>query len=286
MAKLVVGCGYLGERVAKRWVEQGDDVHVLTRSEERAKEFASHGLRPVIGDIMSPDSLKLPAVDAMLFAVGFDRSAGYAIEDVYVEGLRNTLNAMESVGRLVYISTTGVYSQTSGEWIDEQSEAIPKRPGGRASLEAEQLLAASDFAAQTLILRLAGIYGPGRVPNQHQLSAGEPLSVPSQGYLNLIHVDDAAQIVEQAVARLSPPQLLLVSDGHPVLRHQYYETVAELIGAPSPVFVEPDPSASATARAAADKRIRNDKLVEVLGYEFLYPSYREGLADILRGDAD
>jgi nucleoside-diphosphate-sugar epimerase len=258
MAKLVVGCGYLGKRVAALWRAHDRDVFVVTRSSERAKEMEQSGFQPLIGDITDPTSLpRLPDVDAVLFAVGFDRTSNYSIDELYVNGLRNTLAAVGEVGRWVHISSTGVYSQNTGEWVDEASEAVPVRPGGRASLEAEQLLAASVVADRAVILRLAGIYGPDRVPNRQALLAGEPIKTPANGYLNLIHVDDAAQIVVAAVTQIVPPQLLLVSDGSPVLRRTYYETVAAILEAPAPTFAEPDPDAPATARALADKRAWN-----------------------------
>ena len=281
MTKLIVGCGYLGRRVADLWLPD-DEVVAVTRSAERAREFAAHNLRPIVGDITNLDALpRLPDADVVLFAVGFDRTAGNAIDEVYVDGLRNTLARLGQVGRLVYISTTGVYSQSSGEWIDEATETCPQRPGGRASLAAEQLLAGSALADRVIVLRLAGIYGPDRVPNRRALIAGEAISSPSTGYLNLIHVDDAAQIVVAAAEQLRPPETLLVADGNPVLRREYYREVAELIGAAEPRFATPDPDSPATARAAADKRISNAKLVERLQYSFRFPSYREGLAHIL-----
>jgi len=282
MAKLVVGCGYLGKRVAALWRAHDPDVFVVTRSAERAEEMEQSGFQPLIGDITDPTSLpRLPDVDAALFAVGFDRTSNYSINELYVNGLRNTLAAAGEVGRWVHISSTGVYSQNTGEWVDEASEAVPVRPGGRASLEAEQLLAASVVADRAVILRLAGIYGPDRVPNRQALLAGEPIKTPANGYLNLIHVDDAAQIVVAAVTQIEPPQLLLVSDGSPVLRRTYYETVAAILDAPAPTFAEPDPDAPATSRALADKRVCNDRLVASLEYQFCYPSYREGLHSIL-----
>ena len=101
-------------------------------------------------------------------------------------------------GRFIYISTTGVYGTAGGEWVDEETPPDPQRDGGRASLAAEQVLAAHPLGARSIILRLAGIYGPGRVPFLDKLRAGEPIPAPSAGYLNLIHVDDAAAVVVAA----------------------------------------------------------------------------------------
>ena len=101
----------------------------------------------------------------VLFAVGFDRAAGGSIDEVYAGGVQNVLAALPSdVGRVIYISTTGVYGNAGGEWVDEDTPPDPQRDGGRASLAAEQVLAASPFASRGVVLRLAGIYGPGRIP--------------------------------------------------------------------------------------------------------------------------
>ena len=108
MAKLIVGCGYLGERVAERWREGGHSVYVMTRSEKRAAALRDLGYTPIVADVTRAETLKqLPAADTVLFAVGFDRSAGNSIHDVYVDGLSNVLTALPSApGRLSYISTT------------------------------------------------------------------------------------------------------------------------------------------------------------------------------------
>src|SRR5690606_18544469 len=133
-----------------------------------------------------------------------------------------------SVDRAIYISTTGVYGSAGGAWVDEQTPPNPHREGGKASFAAEQVLAAHPLARRSAILRLAGIYGPGRIPYLEQLRAAEPLPVPTEGWLNLIHVDDAAQIVIAVDAWLTArqkddgPHVFCVSDGVPVARSDYY----------------------------------------------------------------
>ena len=113
------------------------------------------------------------------------------------------------MGRVIYISSTGVYGQTDGTWVDESTECRPTRAGGQACLAAEQLLLQSAWAARTLILRLAGIYGPQRLPRLRQLQSGESLDTAPLGLLNLIHVDDAAQVVRQVAdqALSLPPRV-------------------------------------------------------------------------------
>ncbi len=237
MVRLVVGCGYLGCRVADAWVSQGDAVFVLTRSAPRARQLAENGLQPLIGDVTQPESLRMmPQVDTVLWAVGHDRQSGRSIHEVYVEGLGNLVHTLaEQTQRIIYISSTGVYGQSDGSWVDETSPCAPSRGGGQACLSAEQLLLGSRWADRTVILRLAGIYGPQRLPRMRQVVAGQPLRTASDGMLNLIHVEDAAQaVIRAAQADLQPPRVFLISDGKPVVRRTFYEELAVLLGAPHP----------------------------------------------------
>jgi nucleoside-diphosphate-sugar epimerase len=131
---------------------------------------------------------------------------------------------------------------------------------------------------------LAGIYGPGRVPFLNELRSAQPIPAPRAGFLNLIHVDDAAAVV--VAAGRSPafddgPRVYCVSDGCPVVRGEFYCEVARQIGAPPPRFVEPDPDSPRAARAATDRRVRNTRMLQELDVKLAYPNYRAGLAAIL-----
>jgi nucleoside-diphosphate-sugar epimerase len=128
---------------------------------------------------------------------------------------------------------------------------------------------------------MAGLYGPGRIPNADGLRRGEPISAPDRGFLNLIHVDDAAAAVLAAEMRGRPPRTYLISDGHPVERRVYYEELARLLAAPAPRFASPPADAPATARAASDKRVKNERMAAELKIPLAFPSYREGLAAIV-----
>ena len=279
--KLIVGCGYLGQRVAAAWHAEGSQVWVTTRSSQRAAELQALGYQSLVLDVSQPDTLEnLPAVETLLFAVGYDRAAGIAQSTVYVEGFRNVLTRLPSLAdRAIYVSSTGVYSQGHDEWVDEQSPCAPQREGGRCCLAAEAVLRESRWGPQAVILRLAGIYGPGRIPFVRQLRAGEPLPVEESGYLNLIHVDDAVQVVLAAEqARL--PNLFVVSDGHPVRRGEYYRQVARQLNV-TPRFAPPPADSAQASRASSSKRIRNARVCAELGIRWQYPDYKHGLAAIL-----
>ncbi|HEX2473901.1 MAG TPA: NAD-dependent epimerase/dehydratase family protein [Lacipirellulaceae bacterium] len=286
MKGLIFGCGYLGQRVAMRWRESGADICVVTRSAARADNFNKEGYEAIVADVTRPETLKnLPTADVVLFSVGHDRSAGKPIDEVHAGGMRNVLAALPlKTERIIYISTTGVYALGSGQWVDEDTPTDPQRDGGRASLAAEQVLAAHPLASNSVILRLAGIYGPLRVPFLNELFGGHPIPARESGYLNLIHVDDAAMVVD-AAAR-SPrfengPEIFCVSDGHPMLRGEYYAELARQLGTAPPRFVEPDPDSPRAARAAANRRVRNTKLLQEFNVKLTYPDYRAGLAAIL-----
>lgn len=290
MKRLVYGCGYLGLRVARQWRDAGDHVTVVTRNQRHAGEFRAEGLDAVVADVTRPETLAplagLGPVDTLLFAVGFDRNAGPDIHQVYAEGLRNAiLAAPSSVGRAIDISTTGVYGPADGGWVDEQTPPNPQREGGRASLAAEEHLFCGPLADNAVVLRLAGIYGPGRIPYLKELKAGEPIAAPATGWLNLIHVDDAARLIIRMADAEIGSQLYCVSDGSPVVRGDYYSQVAALLRAKSPVFVEPPANSPRAARAKSDKRISNRRLVDEIAPQWLFPSYREGLSSILGIDS-
>ena len=312
--KLLFGCGYLGSRVAALWQAAGERVTIVTRDPDKAEALRLRGYEALVADVCEPATLQsLPEAETVLFTVGYDRRTPQrSIGEVYAQGVRNVLDAVQGSGfrvqgsndstplpnaeprtsnpepLFIYVSSTGVYGDADGDWVDETTSCRPLREGGKACLAAEEAIANHHLAPRSVVLRLAGIYGPDRIPRGDALRRGEPIDAPADGYLNLIHVDDAAQVVlavEQAAAagKVATPQTYCVSDGHPGLRREYYAELARLLEAPPPRFVEPSPSSPAAARAAADKRISNAKLLKDIRPTLRYPSFREGLAAIIRG---
>ncbi len=298
--RIIFGCGYLGYRVAKLWRAAGDHTIAFTRNDDPTAVMIEARVFTGQADVTKPESLavlaNLPALggsapESLLYSVGFDRKGEADIQDVYAGGLRNVLAASPpSVSRVIYISTTGVYGPHAGEWVDELTPPDPQRDGGRASLAAERVLAGHPLGRRSVVLRLAGLYGPGRVPHLDKLRAGEPLPVPRDGWLNLIHVDDAAHIVVAADAWLANqppaegPHVFCVSDGAPVRREDYYAEVARVLATPPPRFAPPPADSPAAARAAVSRRVSNKHMVQTLGVTLDFPTYREGLASILRAE--
>lgn len=276
--RLIVGCGYLGMRVARRWQDAGHEVVGVVRTAEHAEKLAGLGIRPILADVTRPEMLQdlLPA-QTVLVAVGYDPAGGKSRWEVYVEGLRNVLAAVPAnTPRLIFISSTGVYGEAGGGWVDEDSPCRPTREAGRAFLAAEELLAAHPLGVRSIVLRLAGLYGPGRLPKAPELLAGQPMAVPPESYLNLIHVEDAAATVLAAESQARPPRTYVVSDGHPVERREYYRYLAELLHAPAPVFTDA-PAKESPHRGQSSKRVRNDRVLREVGLQLAYTSFREGL---------
>lgn len=280
MKCLIIGCGYLGSCVVNRWMSAGDEVAALTRSLEKAERLRDQGLQPLVGDVTDAGSLRsLPAADVMLYAVANDwgnKDRRTAI----VGGLENVLNAVSGkCSRIVFVSTSSVYGQCAGEWIDEQSETQPVTEAGRIALEAEDILRERrDF--DSMILRLTGLYGPGRLLRRiDQLRSGEPIAGEGEAWLNLIHVDDAASAVEGAATSLMKNSTLtsaefLISDDFPVRRSEYYGHLAQLVGAARPQF-----DMNLQSRISGlGKRCRNEAAKRDLGLTLRYPTYLKGLS--------
>lgn len=286
MQILIVGCGYLGRRVAARALAAGDRVTALTRSCARADELARQGIEPTVGEILEPASLAaLPEADVLVYAVGYDRTSGVARRTVAVDGLQNVLRTVAGrVGRVVFVSSSSVYGQDAGEWVDETSPTAPQTEGGVVCLEAEEVLRRECAAVRVpaCILRMSGLYGPGRLLSrretlrQQALLAGSP-----EAWLNLIQIDDAAAAVLAAANAPQVESLYLVSDDRPVRRGGFYERLAELWGCPPPQF---DPGQTPRHGVGLNKRCSNRRLRESLGLNLQYPTIESGLPAAVAAD--
>ncbi len=288
MTKLIVGCGYLGSRVARLWIDDGQSVAALTRSCARADELKQRGIQSVVADITQPATLdNLPEAETVLFAVGYDSARGYSRREYYINGLRAIVNTLSpKTQRFILISSTSVYGQTDGQWVDKNSPCVPKTESGWAFLETEKALAASQFGPCAIILRLAGLYGPGRILRRaNELLAGKPIIALKERFTNLIHVEDAAAAVIAADKLAKPPCNYIVADGHPVQYQDYIAYLAELLGATPPEFVEVSSSEFNQSRRLTNKRLSNAKMLVELDVHLKYPTYKEGLNAVLNQES-
>ena len=261
--RLVVGCGPLGMRVARRWLASGDQVWGTTRG--RAAELEAVGIIPIIADVGSHTLPQLPEVDTVFWAVGFQPTSGLSPHDLHVRGLERLLAAMSPPGRVVLSSSTGVWGDGDGEIVSEATPARPGRPSAAALLEAESLLRQHP-AGPGVALRFAGLYGPERLPRLDDLRAGREIAADPESWLNLIHLDDAATVVCLAADAASVAPLYVVSDGTPLRRGNWYQQLAAITGSPVPRFVPP-----AARRRGGNKRVDPSLLFRDLSPPLCHP---------------
>ncbi|WP_066412269.1 NAD-dependent epimerase/dehydratase family protein [Halorubrum aethiopicum] len=290
MRVVVVGCGYVGLELARGLADRGHDVTGVRRSDAgiEAIEAIAGGVEAVRADATDPESLAaLPDADAVVFAASSGGRGAEAAREVYVDGLRNVVeeygDRTRAPDRLVYTSSTGVYGDHGGAWVDESTPIEPTTEKTRVLAEAERVALEDAGAAgiEGTVARFAGLYGPDRYRLDRYLEG--PVTA---GYLNMVHRDDAAGairfLLEGDAARGEP---VVVVDDEPVEKHAFADWLADECGVPRPEkrskearIAAGDLSAAAERRIRTSKRCSNDRLRE-LGYEFVYPTFREGYRD-------
>jgi nucleoside-diphosphate-sugar epimerase len=277
MSRLIIGCGYLGRRVASLWQSAGHRVFATTRRREHAETLRADGLEPVVCDVLDAESLKsLPAVDTVAYVIGFDRGSGATMRSVYVDGLANVLKRLPTPRRFIHVSSSSVYGQTDGGWVDEESPTEPEEESGKIVLDAERLL--REMLPSAIVLRFAGIYGAGRLLRRATIEKGEAIVGDADRWLNLIHVDDGASAMLAAESHAAPGRTYNICDDQPVRRRDFYIELARVLGAPPPCFVTPAPDQPAPPHEKANRRIRNGRMKEELHVELRYAGYVAGLA--------
>jgi nucleoside-diphosphate-sugar epimerase len=270
---LLAGCGYVGAELARRLGREGHEVFALRRSEA----VPIDGVTWIRADLTDVDALR--ALPARIELVCYSASAGggddRAYRSAYVDGLRYLLAALDGhpVRRLLYTSSTGVYAQSNGEWVDEHSPAEPTHFSGKRLLEGEHLARQWRFPAT--VVRFAGIYGPGRTRLVESVRRREAV-IPAGGpiYSNRIHRDDCAGVIHHLFFLSAAEPLYVASDEEPTDAATLYRWLAAKLGVEAP-RVEPVPDAGHRYGRSSNKRVRNARLL-ASGYRFRYPTYRDG----------
>ncbi len=268
---LIAGCGDLGVALGTQLAKAGHAVWGLRRSPQPLPA----PLRTITADLTDPATLTAlpPALDLIYYTATPGRFADDAYRLTYVEGLRNLLGALAGQGqrprRLILVSSTTVYGQTDGSWVDENSPTEPQGFSGRRMLEAETLALTSAIA--TAIVRFGGIYGPGRNRMLRKVRAGEPCVADPPQYTNRIHRDDCVNILAHLANPAVAPGIYLGVDDKPCTQCELMDWLAARMGLPAPQRIGGSPG----GLRGSNKRCRNDKL-KASGYRLLYPSYREG----------
>ena len=269
-AVLIAGCGDVGGELARRLLADGYTVYGLRRRTHLLPE----GVRPVAGDVSDPVSLHpMPAgIDMLCYTAAADARSPEAYRAAYVDGPRNVLRAVartSSPRRVLFASSTRVYPQSAGEWVDEESPTEGDDAYARLLLEGEA--AVREAAASSVVVRFAGIYGPGRTRLVDRVRAGEPCTGV---WTNRIHRDDCAGVLRHLLRIERPLALYLAADCEPATQCAVMIWIAERLGLPAP-------STTDAGDGRLGKRCRAARLV-ASGYEFEYPSYREGYGAVIR----
>ncbi|WP_018949746.1 SDR family oxidoreductase [Thioalkalivibrio sp. ALMg11] len=271
---LIMGCGDLGCAVGEHLANAGHSVWGLRRQPEHIPE----PIQPLSGDFGVADGLPElpPALDTVYFIATPGEFTESAYRRAYVDGLRNTLTALERTNqqprRVVFISSTSVYGADDGRWVDETSPTEPTRFSGRCLREAEQLLADSPFPG--VVLRLGGIYGPGREYHLRKVCEGIRGQHEAPVWTNRIHRDDCVGLLTHLFHLDDPDPIYLGVDDEPALRHELLAWLAQAMEI-DPPGTPPMPEGGVSGKRCCNKRLHAS------GYRLQYPDYRTGYRALL-----
>jgi len=280
---VILGCGYVGLELGRQLRDAGHEAVGVRRSREGVDAVEDAGVEAVRADVTDPDALAgVPDADALVFAASTGGRGADAARETYVEGLRTVIDHFaardDPPDRLVYTSSTGVYGDHGGDWVDEETPLDPTTEKTRVLAEAERVAReARERGIRGAVARFAGLYGPGRYRLERYLEG--PVT---EGYLNMVHRDDAAGAVRFLLEAADDERLVLVVDDEPVDKWAFADWLADQCGVERPPkrtkeerLQEGDLSEAARRRILTSKRCSNEKLRD-RGYEFAYPTYREG----------
>lgn len=292
MRALIIGTGYVGLPLGGELARPGNEVFGLRRRNPGVPgELEAAGIKPLFADITNAEELaKLPRdFDWVVNCVASKAGGVEDYRQVYLKGMRNVIDWLVPPGRtntdaptIVYTSSTSVYGQYDGSVVDETSPTEPVAETARVLLETERTLLAAgqqrNFPA--IILRLAGIYGPGRGYWFKQFLSGEArLEDKGERILNMIHRDDVVGCIIAALERGRPGNIYNAVDDEPVSQFTFFSWLAKFLNKPMLTAAQEN-FKSVRKRGVTNKKVANRKLKKELGYQFKYPTFREGMTAI------
>ena len=273
----IFGAGYTAGYLSKTLTEQGWTVHGTTRRQERFDEIAKSGAHPLLIDDPAV-SERLSTCSHILISAGPSENGDPTLNDyrsVFLE------KRFEWVG---YLSTTGVYGGTEGEWVDEDTPLHPTTTRGQQRKLAEE--AWSSIPNLPLhIFRLAGIYGPGRGPFSKVKSGKAQRIIKKDQVFSRIHVEDIVQVLCASIASGTDAGIYNVCDNYPAPPQDVIGYAAELLGLPIPpaiAFEDANLSPMGRSFYAENKRVANERIKSELGIALKYPNYKAGLDALVR----
>jgi nucleoside-diphosphate-sugar epimerase len=274
----ILGCGYVGTELGRQLTAADHDVVGVRRSDDGLDAIEAAGFDAVRADLTDRESLSaVPDADRLVYAASAGGRGADAARAAYVDGLRTVIETFgersSPPDRLVYTSSTGVYGDHDGDWVDESTTPTPATERQRVLLEAERIALASDRIDGTVV-RFGGLYGPDRYRLDYYLDG--PVT---EGYLNSTHRDDAAGAVAHVLETdRARGEVVLAVDDEPVSKWAFADWLADECERPRPpkqTVEERAASAEVGRRIRANKRCANDRLHQ-LGYELRYPAVWDG----------
>jgi len=276
---LIIGCGYIGRALGARYLLEGMPVTGVVATAPSAGQLEKIGISPIVLDL-DRDGLTIPPSPEIFY---FAPPPGEGDRDPRLRKFLASLEPGVQGTRVVYTSTSGVYGDCDGEWVDETRPVAPVTDRSRRRLDAEQALRdwSRSGGGEAVILRVAGIYGPGRIPLE-RLRRGMPVLRPAEApWSNRIHADDLVTVCRAAMEN-GTGAVYNVSDGHPSTMTDYFHRVADLAGLTRPpelTFAQAEqqlpPGLLSYLRES--RRLDNRKMREELGVTLKYPTLAEGL---------
>ena len=291
---LIVGCGAVGSRIAEAAAAHGEPVCCVVHGIDSARALAARGLQAHALDLDRP-GFQLPkgCEDRQVFYLAPPPSQG--TQDPRIANFLAALGGC-AAHRIVYDSTTGVYGDCAGDWVDESRPVNPQVDRARRRHDAEQQLRAwhDDSGGQLVILRVAGIYGPHSLPLERLRKQVPMVGEDEAPWTNRIHIDDLVQVCAAAMARGRDGAVYNVSDGNPGNMRDYFDRVADAFGlgrAPSVTLEEAGDTLSPglLSYLGESRRLDNRRMLAELGVELAYPDLDTGLAACvaaMRSDTD
>lgn len=285
---VIIGCGDIGARVAALHQAVGQTVTAVVRGAEHGDSLRAQGLQVIRLDLDDEASLQLQALQN----TGVYYFAPPVADGTVDTRMTHFLNALQQQGiqpaRIVYISTSGVYGDSKGEWVDESSPARPDNDRTRRRWSAEQQLRDYEKAnhVPVIVLRVGGIYGPGKLPLRQVQSQRPVLNDAESGYTNRIHSDDLARVCVAAMERGKAGDIFNATDGHPGTMAQYFTDVAIALGYPAPERItmaeaEEQLNEALLSYLRESRRMSNKKMLAELGVELQYEDFAKGLKAVV-----
>lgn len=283
---LIVGTGDIGVRIARLVLANGSKVSGLVRSAESAERLRACNIEPVEGNLDDVASLaNLPTAGKLVFFLAPPPGGGPF--DSRMRNFCQAVGALNAPAKVIYMSTSGVYGDCGGEWVTEETPVNPQTSRAQRRVDAENVLLewGAEHKVSVVILRVTGIYGPGRLPIA-RIQQGHPvLRQEDSPPTNRIHADDLAATAV-AAAKKADGGIFNISDGQPGTMTQYFMLVADMLDLPRPQQVTMDEANQVMnpmmlSYLQETRRMDNRKMIEELGIVLQYPDLESGLKNVV-----